>query len=117
MEVQEYEVQQEEQETEGKETSTNSTVDVRYKVQLGEYEEEVPIEDAGIFLSLTGRGVKIYEENGKTLYTIGSYPDYQSAIDTQIEMKEIGVRNPKIIAYKEGVLITVEEALEIQKNN
>ena len=116
-EVQEYEVQQEEQETEGKETSTNSTVDVRYKVQLGEYEEEVPIEDAGIFLSLTGRGVKIYEENGKTLYTIGSYPDYQSAIDTQIEMKEIGVRNPKIIAYKEGVLITVEEALEIQKNN
>ncbi|MCO6501409.1 MAG: PD40 domain-containing protein [Vicingus serpentipes] len=97
--------------------SINQEVDVRYKVQLGEYEEEVPIEAAGIFLRLTGRGVKSYEENGKTIYTIGSYPDYQSAIDTQIEMKEMGVENPKVIAYKDNIQITVEEALEIQKNN
>jgi len=97
--------------------SNTQKVDVRYKVQLGEYEEEVPIEDAGIFLRLTGRGVKIYEEQGKTIYTIGSFPDYQSAIDTQIEMKEMGVEKPKVIAYKDDILITVEEALEIQKNN
>jgi hypothetical protein len=92
-------------------------LNIEYKVQLGEYEEDVPVEDAGIFLKLTGRGVKNFEENNKTIYTIGSYPDYQSALDLQIEMKEEGVKNPKVIAFKDGVKITVEEALELQKNN
>ena len=90
---------------------------LEFKVKLGEYEEDVPIEDAGLFLKLTGRGVKNYEENNKTIYTIGSFPDYNSALDLQIEMKELGVKKPTTIVFKDGVEITIEQALELMKKN
>ena len=90
---------------------------LEFKVKLGEYEEDVPVEDAGLFLQLTGRGVKNYEENNKTIYTIGSFPDYNSALDMQIEMKELGVKKPETIVFKDGVQIKIEEALELMKNN
>jgi hypothetical protein len=86
-------------------------------VKLGEYEEDVPVEDAGIFLQLTGRGVKNYEKNNKTIYTIGSFPDYESALDLQIEMKDLGVSNPEAIVFKDGIEMSIEEALELMKNN
>ena len=99
------------------EETTVEDLNLEYKVQLGAYEEDVPVEDAGIFLRLTGRGVKNFEEDGKTIYTIGSFPDYNSALDLQIEMKELGVKKPKILAFRDGDRIEVEKALELQKNN
>jgi hypothetical protein len=90
---------------------------LEFKVKLGEYEDEVPVEDAGLFLKLTGRGVKNYEKDNKTVYTIGSFPDYESALDLQIEMKEMGVKNPETIVFKAGVEMILEEALELMKNN
>jgi len=95
--------------------TTTEDYKIEYKVQLGAYDEDVPVEDAGIFLRLTGRGVKNFEKDGKTIYTIGSFPDYNSALDLQIEMKELGVNNPKVLAFRDGVMISIEEALEIQK--
>ena len=50
--------------------------------------EDVPVEDAGLFLKLNSRGIENYEEADKTVYTIGSFNDYQSALDLQIEMKD-----------------------------
>ena len=92
-------------------------LNVLFKVQVGEYTEDVPVEDAGLFLKLNSRGIENYEEADKTVYTIGSFNDYQSALDLQIEMKEMGVKNPKTIAFKEGVRIELVEALELIKNN
>jgi len=90
---------------------------LEFKVKLGEYEEDVPVEDAGIFLRLTGRGVKNYEKDNKTVYTIGSFPDYESALDLQIEMKELGVENPETIVFKDGNEMKLEEALELMRKN
>ena len=98
--------------------AVNDGLDIEFKVKLGEYEEDVPIDDAALFLKLSGRGVKNYEEGDKTIYTLGSFKDYQSALDTQIEMQEMGVKDPETVAYKNGKEITIEEALElIDKNN
>lgn len=90
-------------------------VNIEFKVKLGEYEEEVPVEDAAIFLKLIGRGVKSTVNGSKTMYTIGSYPDYQSAVNTQMEMKELGANKAEIIAYNNNKLISVEKALELLK--
>jgi hypothetical protein len=92
-------------------------LNLEFKVKLGEYEEDVPVEDAGLFLQLTGRGVKNYEKSNKTVYTIGSFPDYESALDLQIEMKELGISKPETIVFKDGVELKLEEALELMKNN
>jgi hypothetical protein len=90
---------------------------LEFKVKLGEYEEDVPVEDAGLFLKLTGRGVKNYEKDNKTVYTIGSFPDYESSLDLQIEMKEMGVKKPETIVFKDGIEMSLEDALELMKNN
>lgn len=90
---------------------------IEYKVLLGEYTDEIPVEDAAAYLKLSGRGVKITEVEGKTIYTIGSYPDYPSALDLQIEMKLEGIKAPKVIAFKDGTPIEVNEALELVKNH
>ncbi len=92
-------------------------LNLEFRVKLGEYEEDVPVEDAGLFLRLTGRGVKNYEEGDKTVYTIGSFPDYESALDLQIEMKEMGVKKPETIVFRDGVEMNLEEALELMKSN
>ena len=92
-------------------------LNIEYKVLLGEYTEEVPVEEAGVYLKLSGKGVKINEVDGKTVYTIGSFPDYPSALDLQIDMKVEGVKSPKVIAFKDGTPIEVEQALELVKNH
>lgn len=92
-------------------------LNLEFQVLLGEYEEEVPVDEAAIYLKIYSKGVKIKEENNKTIYTIGSYPDYPSALDMQIEMKTEGVKKPKVIAFKNGTPIEVTEALELVKNN
>ena len=90
---------------------------LEFKVQLGEYSEDVPIDEVGLFLKLNSRGVENYEVEDKTVYTIGSFSDYQSALDLQIEMKDMGVKNPKTIAFQKGVKIGVDKALELIKKN
>jgi hypothetical protein len=91
-------------------------LNIVYKVLLGEYTDEVPVEEAGVYLKLSGKGVKINEVDGKTVYTIGSFPDYPSALDLQIDMKVEGVKSPKVIAFRNGTPIEVNEALELVKN-
>ncbi|MGB0886498.1 MAG: hypothetical protein ACPGSL_00130 [Vicingaceae bacterium] len=92
-------------------------LNIVFKVKLGEYTEEVPVEDAGLYLKLNGRGVKIIEENNKTIYTIGSFSTYQSAKEMQAEMKTLGIKNPETIAFKDNNQIEIEAALDLIKNN
>ncbi|MDB4534476.1 SPOR domain-containing protein, partial [Vicingaceae bacterium] len=98
-------------------SSEGNELGIKFKVQIGEYTEDVPVDEAGLFLKLNSRGVENHEEGDKTVYTIGSFSDYQSALDLQIEMKEMGVKDPKTIAFKEETKIAVEEALELIKNS
>lgn len=92
-------------------------LNIIFKVKLGEYEDDIPVDEAGVYLGLTNKGLEIKEENGKSVYSIGAYPDYSSALDKQIEMKDAGIRKPTIIAFKDGTKIDVEEALELVKNS
>ncbi len=92
-------------------------LNLEFKVLLGEYEDDIPVEEAAIYLRYSSKGMIIDDVDGKSVYTIGAYPDYPSALDMQLEMKEEGVVNPRVIAFKNGESIEVEEALELVKNN
>ncbi|MGE0561981.1 MAG: hypothetical protein AB7O47_09210 [Flavobacteriales bacterium] len=87
-----------------------------YKVLLGEYTAEVPVEESMVYLKFSNSGIEIKEVDGKTIYTMGEYPDYPSALDLQIQMKVEGIKSPKVIAFKDGTQIEVSEALELVKN-
>ena len=90
---------------------------IKFKVQLGEYTDGVPVDEAGLYLKLTSRGIKNYTEDAKTIYIIGSFRDYNSAVDLQSEMKEMGVKNPKVVAFQKNKPIDVNIALEQIENN
>ncbi|MCB9363254.1 MAG: hypothetical protein H6587_01675 [Flavobacteriales bacterium] len=92
-------------------------LNIVFKVLLGEYEDDIPVDEAAVYLKLSGQGMEIKEVDGKSRYMIGAYPDYPSALDKQLEMKEEGIRKPIIIAFKDGTKIDVEKALELVKNN
>ena len=96
---------------------TAKALKIKFKVQLGAYEDDVPVDEAGLYLKLTSRGIKNYEQDGKTIYIIGSFRDYAAATDLQIEMKEMGVKNPKVVAFQKTKEIEVSEALKLIENN
>lgn len=91
-------------------------LNIIYKVLLGEYSDEVPVEEATVYLKFSNSGIEIKENNGKTVYTMGMYPDYPSALDLQIQMKVEGIKSPKVIAFKNDAPIEITEALELVKN-
>jgi len=93
----------------------NDTLNVEFRIRLGEYEDEVPVRDAAIFLQLTSRGVASYTEDNKTIYTIGSFTDYEEALDMQSEMEKIGIEDPAILAFKDKIAIDLQKALELIK--
>ena len=89
---------------------------IKFKVQLGEYTSDVSVDEADLFLKLTSRGIKNYIQDDKTIYIIGSFNSYSSATDLQIEMKEMGVRNPKVVAFEKSKAIDLNEALKRIEN-
>ncbi len=83
-----------------------------FKVQIGAFKEEVPLEIANKFLKIANKGVKNYKDaNGLTIYTVGTYKTYAEASKVRTEVvKEGGITDAFIIAYKDGLKITIDEA-------
>ena len=92
-------------------------LNIVFKVKIGAYEEDVPTEDAAIFLKLSDKGVENFEKNNITIYTVGSFLDYKSALNYQMEITGVGIKNPSVIAFENDEIIPIETAIEKIKNN
>jgi hypothetical protein len=86
-----------------------------YKVQIGAFKDEVPLEIANKFLKIARKGIKNYkDDNGLTIYTVGVYRSYEEASKIKGEVAaEAGITDAFIIAYNNGKKISVEEARTI----
>ncbi|MCW8967349.1 MAG: hypothetical protein OQK43_02245 [Flavobacteriales bacterium] len=91
------------------------SLDIVFKVKIGEFTDEITNEDAAVLLKLSDKNIENFEDGDKTIYTVGNLLDYKSALNTQLEMKELGVKSPSVIAFKNNTIIPVEEALELIK--
>lgn len=92
------------------------SLNIVFKVKIGEFTDEISNEDAAVLLKLSDRNIENFVDGDKTIYTIGNLLDYKSALNTQLEMKEMGVKSPSVVAFKNSTIIPVEEALELIKN-
>jgi len=83
-----------------------------FKVQIGAFKEEVPLEIANKFLKIAKKGVKNYKDaNGLTIYTVGTYKTYAEAIVVRTEVvNEAAINDAFIVAYKDGNKIAIDEA-------
>lgn len=94
-----------------------SPVEIVFKVKIGEYEKEVSNEDAAVFLKLSTFGVDNFKDGLYTIYTVGSYTNYQEAQNMKVKVDKIGIKNSSIISFENNELIPIETALEKINNN
>ncbi len=88
---------------------------VVYKVQIGAFNEDVPLAIANKFLRIAKMGVKNYEdEQGRTVYTVGAYSNYDDAAKAKSLVVEQGITDAFIIAFSDGKKISMDEAKQLQ---
>jgi hypothetical protein len=82
-----------------------------YKVQIGAFKEEVPLEIANKFLLLARRGVRNFkDENGLTVFTIGKTEKLEDAQFLKEEAIAKGITDAFVIALKGGKKIPLSDA-------
>lgn len=89
-----------------------------YKVQIGAFYEEVPLDMANKFLKIAKKGIRNYKDNnGLTIYTVGDSKTYDeaNALKAQV-IAEAELTDAFVVAYRDGKKIPVEEAKQ-SKNN
>ncbi|HSH20472.1 MAG TPA: hypothetical protein VLA03_08460 [Draconibacterium sp.] len=89
-----------------------------YKIQLGAYSRGIPTTLKPVFSKISVlRKVENYtDENGVVVYTTGNLTNYEDAVEMQKQVKQEGIKDPKIAAYLNGKRITLEQAKELDKN-
>jgi hypothetical protein len=87
---------------------------VVFKIQIGAFNEEVPLAIANKFLRIARMGVKNYEdERGLTVYTVGAYANYEDANKAKAAVVSQGITDAFIVAYSDGKKITIDEAKQL----
>ncbi len=85
-----------------------------FKVQIGAFKDEVPLEIANKFLKISKKGIKNYkDDNGLTIYSVGSYKTYEEATASKAEVIEAGITDAFVVSYNNGKKISLEEAKEL----
>jgi hypothetical protein len=88
-----------------------------FKVQIGAFNQEVPLDIANKFLKIAKKGIKNYkDESGLTIYTVGKYKTYEEADKSRQEVAAEGLPDAFIVAYSDGKKIPVDEAQKLSGN-
>lgn len=88
---------------------------VIYKIQIAAAKIKLPAPTAKLIKKLSViRQIENYkDEKGVTVYTTGNLKTWKEAVTMQEQVKQEGVKNPVIIAYKDGKRIAVTDARKI----
>lgn len=91
--------------------------DILFKVQIGVFRSEVPLEIAAIYLKLSYRGINHYQTSDSlNIYTIGNLRDINSANSLKDEVIQEGLPDVFVVAFKGGVKMKLEEAIKESSN-
>jgi len=102
--------------TEEKKTTppaNNVAANIVYKVQLGAFRNEVPVEIMNKYLSIADKGITNFKSGELTIYTVGNYNDAATAESIKAEVIQKGITDAFVIALNNGEKITLEEAKKL----
>ncbi|MFH1319819.1 MAG: hypothetical protein ABII90_04090 [Bacteroidota bacterium] len=86
--------------------------DLTYKVQIGKFKDEVPVEKASLFLDIQNLGIeRNTDESGFSIYTVGSFIDYNSAEELKNTVVKKGLKEAFVIAYSGNKIIPIEDVI------
>lgn len=87
-------------------TNTSSSANRTYRVQIGAFKEEVPLETANKFFKLAAKGVKnLKDKRGYTVYTVGDFSNRDEALILRNEMIAKGFKDAFIVAFENGEIV------------
>ena len=95
--------------------SGNNAVGINFRVQVGAYRQEVPIEDAKIILSLSNIGLDTKVDGDMTYYTAGNYGSYAEAKQMQTQVANHGLSGAFVVALQNGQKIDLQEAIKLTR--
>lgn len=96
------------------EKKSNEKPNIIFKVQIGVFKDQVPLDVANKFLKINKKGISNYvDENGLIIYTVGNYKTWAEAEKERLEIIEQDILDPFIIADNNGKRISVEQAKKI----
>jgi len=87
-----------------------------YKIQIGAYSRGLPSYIQRLYnkLSLIRKIEHYTDENGVVVYTTGNLTNYEDAVKMKQQLKQEGVKDPRIVPYFNGKRISLEHAKEIE---
>jgi cell division protein FtsN len=93
-------------------TALASDTGIVYKVQIGAYKDQVPINIANQFVKIASQGISTAkQDNGITLLTVGSFKTYAEAVKARNAIVAQGV-DAFVIATKNNKKVFIQEELE-----
>jgi hypothetical protein len=93
--------------------SNNVVANIVYKVQLGAFKNEVPVEIMNKYLTIADKGIANFKSGDLTIYTVGNYKDAASAEAIKTEVIAKGISDAFVIALNNGEKISLEEAKKL----
>ncbi len=93
----------------------SSNDNISYKIQIGAYSKSPPDWVQNLFkkISVIRRIDQYTDDRGITVYTIGELKSYKDALQMQNQIRQEGVSDAFVAAYKNNVRINVNEARKL----
>lgn len=88
---------------------------IRFKIQIGAYSRSLPDYVDRLYKKLSLiRVIDNYtDDRGVTVYTTGNLTNFEDAVRMQAQVRQEGVKDAFVVAYKNGKRIKLSEAKEI----
>jgi hypothetical protein len=97
-------------------TANNKAANIVYKVQLGAFKNEVPVEIMNKYLTIADKGIANFKSGALTIYTVGNYKEASAAEAVKLEVIAMGITDAFVIALNNGEKISLEEAKKLGGN-
>lgn len=85
---------------------------VSYSVQVGAFSDSIPSDLVNLYMKFDG--IKETHENGLTVLTSGSFPEYEKAVEMKNKFSKAGIKGAFVVAYSEGVRIPVSDTAPLR---
>jgi len=82
-----------------------------FKVQIGAYSKDVPVNVVNELIALAGQGIETTKNDaGLTVYTVGNFTKYADAEARKTELNAKGLTDAFVVAYVDGKRVSIGEA-------
>ncbi len=98
-----------------KEIKAEANTGIIYKIQIGAYKGRIPEPATKLIkkLSIIRKVENYVDDKGVKVYTTGNLTVWQDAVTMQTQLKQEGVKNPVVVAFRNGKKITMIEAKKL----